>query len=351
MSTIVQATCPGCKKVLRIPADWLRETFRCKHCHTVIQGRPSAAPRPATPLPATHTARKAAPERTSKIPLPVAKVAAPVAAVPPPPPVPVGVKVAPLAVPVAAAPRAPLAVPVAGVAHDPFKGIDDAAASSAPLPRRRRGGRGWSGYIVGLVVLGIAGGSIFAFWPQLAPLFDKKPSDTKQEARADPEKSKPASPVKHNTPRPDPVEDPPVKKPPVKKPPVKRPPTTDRDPTKRPPIRKPPVVAGAFPRRALIISVHNYLYANPISFGDYGQGRRNFHTFLGRLPQLKGFHISPPQIVHLSDAARKNPHPPVKSVIENTLTNFLKESRPGSPAGAVCRPRRGDRRRSLPRAH
>src|SRR5436305_9313256 len=54
MSAVVQATCPGCKQVLRIPLDWLNQPFRCKHCRTIIQARgpqPAPAPAPSTPTP------------------------------------------------------------------------------------------------------------------------------------------------------------------------------------------------------------------------------------------------------------------------------------------------------------
>ena len=46
MSAVVQATCPGCQHVLRIPADWLGQAFKCKHCGTIIQAR-AKAPDPA----------------------------------------------------------------------------------------------------------------------------------------------------------------------------------------------------------------------------------------------------------------------------------------------------------------
>src|SRR5438046_1173241 len=52
---IVQAKCPKCKRVLRIPADWVNQTFQCKHCKTTIQGKPKAAaaprPQPAQAIP------------------------------------------------------------------------------------------------------------------------------------------------------------------------------------------------------------------------------------------------------------------------------------------------------------
>ena len=56
---VVQATCPGCKTVLSIPADWLRQPIKCKNCGTVMQARgpvravpPPAARRDEAPGPA-----------------------------------------------------------------------------------------------------------------------------------------------------------------------------------------------------------------------------------------------------------------------------------------------------------
>src|SRR5438132_1208264 len=40
MPEVVQAKCPGCKKVLRIPADWLNQPVKCKHCGMVLQAKP-----------------------------------------------------------------------------------------------------------------------------------------------------------------------------------------------------------------------------------------------------------------------------------------------------------------------
>jgi phage FluMu protein Com len=39
MAAVVQAKCPQCQKVLRIPADWLKQTMRCKHCGQTFQPR------------------------------------------------------------------------------------------------------------------------------------------------------------------------------------------------------------------------------------------------------------------------------------------------------------------------
>jgi hypothetical protein len=98
--------------------------------------------------------------------------------------------------------------------------------------------------------------------------------------------------------------------------------TTPRTPTETPtrPTETGPVT---FPRRALLISVHNYLYANPIVDGD--KDTVNLDRFINSLS--RGLRIPLTQIVHLSDAARKEPRPPLKEVIEQGLTNFLKTSR------------------------
>src|SRR5439155_25400860 len=50
MTQVVQAKCPGCQRVLRIPADWMQASMRCKHCGLVFQAKPKlAAPRTSPP--------------------------------------------------------------------------------------------------------------------------------------------------------------------------------------------------------------------------------------------------------------------------------------------------------------
>ena len=74
MSGIVQATCPGCKNILRIPADWTDKPIRCKHCGLVMQSKkpqatlaaaaPPAAARNKTPVAAAPQSRRAVHPRT-----------------------------------------------------------------------------------------------------------------------------------------------------------------------------------------------------------------------------------------------------------------------------------------------
>ena len=44
MAAVIQATCPGCKKMLRIPSDWIQQAIRCKHCG--LSWPPSRLPLP-----------------------------------------------------------------------------------------------------------------------------------------------------------------------------------------------------------------------------------------------------------------------------------------------------------------
>src|SRR5208283_620185 len=36
---VVKARCPGCKKSLKIPASWVGQSMRCKHCALVFQAQ------------------------------------------------------------------------------------------------------------------------------------------------------------------------------------------------------------------------------------------------------------------------------------------------------------------------
>jgi hypothetical protein len=82
-----------------------------------------------------------------------------------------------------------------------------------------------------------------------------------------------------------------------------------------------------FPRRALLISVHNYLFANPVGAGLPTQGSRKISGLPDKLNT--GLRIPFNQIVHLSDVAPAgHARPPLKPVIEKTLSSFLDSSRP-----------------------
>jgi hypothetical protein len=82
MDTTVRATCPKCRSVLRIPAQWVGQTVKCKKCGSVVRSKPKSGPlpvpgtAPAAPLDPTapHQAPAASgydPAQPSAIPVPL----------------------------------------------------------------------------------------------------------------------------------------------------------------------------------------------------------------------------------------------------------------------------------------
>jgi Caspase domain len=285
MSTVVQATCPGCKHVLRIPADWLGQAFKCKHCGTVIQARAKA------PEPAPTTAK------------PVAR---------------------PVAQPAgrAAAPK-PAPKPVKKSAADPFSFDGDGEPVSSPRSRPRRRSRGGliTGLILAALVLILSCGGAFFGWPYLSAMMAKNPDGIAQ--NDDPDKKDGDDPKDSPAPRSTQRKpDLPVKLDTGRKP--ERPdPSTGHGTPPKPDL---PVAAGPFPRRALAISINDYLFANPINYGTPMTGGPNVQALLDRFGQAAGLRIPSSQVGILSDAARTSVAP-TEPVIRNTIVNFLKESR------------------------
>jgi hypothetical protein len=241
--------------------------------------------------------------------------------------------------PAPVAPAVPLAMPVAVApvaSGSPFETLDQEESSYRRRRRKRKSGGWWKGALVGLCVLGIAGVVMAVTWPHISPVLfpeEKKVAEgdgppTKGSSTASPTTG-PEEPGSGVTPSS-------RKRPPeTSRTPSTRPtPDTGKkpvDPTKPPPPPPPPdptKEANKFPRRALVISIHNYLYANPVQFGVPGASGHNITTFLETLAQFNGFKIPLNQIAHLSDmAAKGQARPPMKSVIEKTLTGFLDSSR------------------------
>jgi hypothetical protein len=265
MAQLVQSKCPGCKNILRIPADWLHQPIRCKHCGLVMHAKQPAAPArtPAAPPPAS-------PKRT-----------------PAPAPRPAQVVPAPAAV----TPAAP-AVPASG--GSPFADLtaDDEDEPRRRQRRRQQGGGWWKGPNLALAVLVTAGVVAVLNWDRILALMPSLPN---QPVITDSQDDHPGPPKKDSS-------------------------------------GSALVPAGKTPRRALLISVHDYLYANPIHDGPHDPSNRianhrNLKTFIDKLSL--GFKIPHNQIAHLSDEAGANPkhRAPTRSVIENTMTNFLDRSR------------------------
>ncbi len=87
---------------------------------------------------------------------------------------------------------------------------------------------------------------------------------------------------------------------------------------------EPPAPTGPFPRRLLAINVCNYLYLDPI---HRGFKPHETSTVVRKLADF--LHVPSSQMLLLSDAAPdKEAVPPIKPVIEKTVTNFLSGSRP-----------------------
>jgi len=281
MSQIVQATCPGCQQVLRIPADWLGQAFKCKHCGMVIQARGKAPP------PTAPTAVSA--------PKPIAPTAGPRPAKPSRP-----------------------------SSADPFSFEEDQAATTPPRrsrPRKGPGGGLAKGLILAGVVLGVAIVAAAFAWPHLSRMA-AKPGEQVAERDGDgatdelSRDSRKAAPQRETTKK----TDIPFKQDTGKKP---------AKPDRSTPPSDLPVASGPFPRRVLAISINNYLFANPINYGMPIASGANVQTLLeDKLTQAKALHVPGEQTALLSDmASERLAQPPTEDVIRNTIVNFLDTSR------------------------
>ncbi len=162
MMAVIQATCPGCKKVLRIPSEWIQQTIRCKHCGLVMATKQTSAP---LAMPVGQTQKK--PKDATPVPLAKAQPAASRAT--PLPPTNGHPPVALLASPASASTMAPpMAVPVAPFCGSPFDNLDT-DSTPRPSPSRRvpakRGGGWWKGPVIALTVLFLAGVAVAVAWP------------------------------------------------------------------------------------------------------------------------------------------------------------------------------------------
>lgn len=317
MMQVVQSTCPGCKKALRMPAAWAVQAVRCKHCGMILQMKnPRLAAAFTTPRKAPVAARPAVP--LSQTPPPTTRAPA-------------------VALPVAI----PVGVPTGS--RDPFATL----ANGGTVPPRRRGGGGWwKGIALLICVAGVAGALAVFAGPHLAELLQAPPTSTQVaesgapddgEGSVEPPKTempKTDLPRKDTQPevpprdtRPEPPKDTkPEPKDTTPEPPKAtqpEPPPRSTRPT-RPSIDL-PRTAGPFPRRALVISANNYLYFSPVYFGMPLPQSRNPHTLLSQLNRGLRFPLN--QTLLISDAAPRNATPPIKGVIQETIKDFLTSSR------------------------
>lgn len=236
MSQVVQSACPGCKRVLRIPVEWLHQPIRCKHCGLVLKPKQKVTPAPAPK-----------------------------------------------------APEVPLAEPVI----------------SLPSGRRRRKSNGWwKGPVLAAAVFTfvLAGFGSYLYRDRLSALLTAdNPSSAQDNREANSISESPPKSAKS---------------------------AKTSKTTKTPSKTTHHVGSNTFPRRALIISVHDYLYANPLQNGMPGSKTTSLNVFIDSLNL--GMHVPLNQIAHLSDDAgpKWGKRAPTKSVIEKTLTSFLDSSRP-----------------------
>ncbi len=234
MSQMVQSACPGCKRRLRIPVEWLHQPIRCKHCGLVLQAKQQGNP-------------------SQNVPPLVKKDTTP--------------------------------TPAPRVAASPQEEL-----TSLRLNRRRRKSSGWwKGPALALAVFGLvlAGFGVYLHRDRLTGLLplDEENADNGVVSQSSGKKTKGG---RANLPHPS---------------------------------------STIFPRRALVISVHDYLYANPLQNGMPGPQANNLNNLINDLNL--GLHIPLNQIALLSDDAgpKWGARAPTKTVIEKTLTNFLESSR------------------------
>jgi hypothetical protein len=252
MSAVIQATCPGCKKLLRLPADWVNQSIRCKQCGTVVQVKKRS----------TATTPKLASTQKSSAPTPA----------------PVASERAASNDPLFAAPAPPQANPAD---FSTLTFLEEASPESTERRRARTGRRSFGPWVlVGFLFLVtlLAGGAVFAVvTSKFTILTGWGPLPAPRET----------------------VEN------------------TGKETG--------PSASGllTFPRRALVISVNNYLYANPVNYGIPGH---SVHTFSEKM--ANGLRIPKDQIAELSDSAPQGTaKPPMKALVEKSITDFLASSR------------------------
>lgn len=319
MKEIVRAKCPSCQNVLSIPAEWAERTVKCKHCGHMMQARKkTAAPPPppvtATPAPAPVPAPMPMPKpMVAPLPVPPAAAKATPAVMPSPaweplpeytPPV--ATAPLPQAVPRAVGPAPVAAAPVSSSYVSAFDTRDRYEGRG-----KRYGGpknSGWIKYaVLAFLFLGLAGGAgaLYHFKPELFNGQSNEPTkEVAQENKAGVPKN--GSNSTDNT----------------------------------------QATTGIFPRRMLAISMHNYLYANPLHNGEssFALSEENSgNDFLIRRLAEK-WYVPNDQIFHLTDlnVGKKQPkkkndkdapevkvqrNVPLRMVMEGAITSFTETSR------------------------
>ena len=316
MSQVVQAKCPHCQNILRIPEEWLSRAMRCKHCKKEFQAKAKSAVSYPVGKPATGTKAGA--------PTPVAKPANPYPVAAPAlsaPPASTGMQVAPPVVP-----------PPSPPGNDPFGFADDDAPmpSIESQPRRRKKGGGLLLLLFMfffLFLLGAGGVGLVAFKIFELPN-SLKPGPVANADKADPERDR-STPTPRDGSESNNGDG--LKK---KKGPIKRDGSKDSSKTDGKKIT-PSFSNDLFPRRALLINVNNYLMFNTVHYGSPQDASRypgSSTAVLRERLTRPPMNFPATQVYELSDGIppeykATKPHSTQKSVLETTITDFLAASR------------------------
>ncbi|HZZ81127.1 MAG TPA: caspase family protein [Gemmataceae bacterium] len=342
MSQVVQARCPHCQNVLRIPPEWLTKPMRCKFCRNTFQAKSRSSSSASTNV------QTAAPTPATKAnaPIPIAEPSTAYQTAPP----------------VAPRPSTPPAPPRSS-SGDPF-GFDEddvpvETSSNQPKKKRKKG----SGALLlvfmflFLFVLGASGAGLVIYKVVITPNGGGKslPTPFVKNGDARTDRATDDGPVKNadqadndksNTDKTNPAPPPPTDKGAKKE----RTPTKDflkKGPKTNPPPRKddkkdkakkgPIFSNGPFPRRALLISVNNYLMFNTVHYGSPADSFKNGYPG-SSTAVLRDRLTRPPmyfpatQVFELSDGVPMNaktakPHSTQKSVLQSTIHDFADTSR------------------------
>jgi hypothetical protein len=310
MVEVMELQCPACRQVLRVPSDWAEQVMRCKHCKNVFQAHRKSAT-PAAISTAQPTPESPALGKTISSP---AKT--------PGPPHPT------LSPPGGRGPGEGVAAQVANPAPasgSPFD-FDGPGTAVTVTPRlARRGSRAFGvvkAVLLGAVVLAGVGTAavviLVVLGNEINKLFNAEPAN--QRALFHTKKDSPPGPGTPQDTAKQPGGDPDAVSgnPNRRKPKVE--PKKEVDPPDSP-------IGASYPRRALLISICDYVIAPPLPYGRPAAG-----GFLGSNPRAlaarleESLDFSREQIGELSDKAVK-PVPPKKAAIEDTIVEFLTTSR------------------------
>jgi len=301
MAQVIQAKCPHCKNLLRIPADWLAQSMRCKQCKKVFQAKTNPAPANApdsnaTPLPPTQAK-------------PIAQSA----------------DAAQTAVAVAPPPKA---------SPKQMFGFDDDDTPTIVRAKKKGGGTALLLGMFGVLFLigaGAAGAVLYKIAnPNAFEGFAL--SSTKTDGPAADGQSNTDAELKDLSAKKDKLTSTSTDQGGTK--PNESTKTAAKDLTKKDGKKTGPFTNEPFPRRALLINVNNYLMFNTVHYGSPREGgfpgssTAVLRDCLTRPPMNFPFK----QVVELSDgipldSKTAKPHSTQKSVLETTIREFAETSR------------------------